>query len=134
MIISLCYLTETDGHQDLVAWGVRAGGGAMSCFHHFRLSLAQPAAAEQASGKVDEAVLAELPQELQREIRSEMKMRQLTAHLDCRKKQQHHRYSGSGGGSSGGDGSGKRAGGSAGLAGGKQQDILTFMMGKRAKH
>ncbi|KAL4860199.1 DNA polymerase eta [Chlorella vulgaris] len=89
---------------------------------------AQPAAAEQASGTVDEAVLAELPQELQREIRGEMKMRQLAAHLDGRKQQQHQRYNGGGG-----SGSGKRSGGSAGLAGGKQQDILTFIKGKRVK-
>ena len=31
----LCYLTEPDGHRDLVAYGVRAGGGAMSCFPPF---------------------------------------------------------------------------------------------------
>lgn len=96
---------------------------------------AQPAVAEQASSKLDEAVLAELPQQLQREIRGEMKMRQLAAHLDGRKQQQHHRYSGCGGGrSGGGSGSGKRSGGSAGVAGGKQQDILTFIKGKRVKH
>jgi hypothetical protein len=62
-------------------------------------------------------------------------MRQLAAHLDGRKQQQHHRYSGCGGGSNGGGSrSGKRSGASTGSAGGKQKDILTFNKGKRVKH